>query len=93
MELTHDDLKSVAEDLDVEVEDFRTDYSGRAMYDDECVGLVAKAGPGILVQIAFSLKRIGYTEDDITEMMDSTRTDSMGQSEIYYWPNTTIASG
>ena len=79
-----DTLTDYASDLDFTV---RTGYSGRCMYGATCVGIV---GRGEATEV------IGYINEDhpdlAAKLLRGMRTDSMGLSTIYYWPNLTVDS-
>ena len=66
----------------------RTDYSGRFMYGENCIGFVT--GRYCYADLEDILDFIGDYETD-TEWVDhlrqTVRTDSMGMGQIYYWPN------
>lgn len=91
-EMTIDELTQIADDAGLDIDEFLTDYNGRYMHDATCIGLVTHQGPAVLVPIAFALQdTLGLSGEDITELLSSTRQDSMGQQDIYYWPNITLA--
>lgn len=73
-----------AADLDEAVR-ITPDYSGRAMYGAECLGLVTDAAGDVFAIIA-ELARAG--ED--TDWARGARTDSMGRRMITYWPGVTV---
>ena len=75
-----DDLYDAAHTVDGEI---RTDYSGRGMFGDTCVGIVLK-DEGDLFQFARLL------DDDLAELLDNPRWDSMGLREIAYWPGCSV---
>ena len=74
------DMNQAADGVDGEI---RTDYSGRGMYGDECVGIILK-DEGDLFRFA------GLLDDDFVELLGSPEWDSMGLREIAYWPKVTV---
>lgn len=80
-------------------EDVHTDYSGRAMYGEDCIGFVENpecSAAQFIAALAITLKggdEDGELDDDFGpyELMEwmgeySPRTDSMGYSTISYFP-------
>ncbi len=67
----------------------RADYSGRYMYGAECFGLVLNSD-GELVQVmlelAAALQEEGWDRYDVRALAGAMRSDSMGLSNIYYFP-------
>lgn len=57
-------------------------YSGRGMYGDTCVGIVARDTASILLHLLRNLP------DEIADLFDGVevRSDSMGLDEIVYFP-------
>lgn len=94
-------LEEAAAQADLENDDIRTDYSGRAMYDAECVGVVGNVNCGT----AFVVELLELAKDwggeggldglDYDELKDvllrGMRSDNMGMSMIYYWPDLVAA--
>lgn len=74
---------------------YRT-YSGRGMYGDTCLGVTFAHGDVLRFLYALMFVHRGQGADpddiveDIAEIMDGTRTDSMGYSTLHYWPSITI---
>lgn len=74
----------------------RESYSGRSMYGSTCVALVVDDGVSGLVRWTFGLMELVSDESDevgervsalIDAMRDTrTRADSLGFSQVYYWP-------
>lgn len=86
------------EDLSQTDVELRTDYSGRAMYGDQCVGFVGDFSAFDLgVAVAKTLLPSDYYDDDSAVLEDqmaafhamvgSCSEDSMGRSSIYYFPS------
>ncbi|TXH53642.1 MAG: hypothetical protein E6Q97_12815 [Desulfurellales bacterium] len=79
-----DELLGYLDDLDV-----RTDYSGRGMYGETCLGLVTSQPMAILGwRFALVLDELGL---DPYEVLVKARTDSMGYDTITYFPGVTLA--
>ena len=74
------------EEIGQEVEgSVRTDYSGRGMYGDSCVGIVASD----LLELGAAISRLVEDEELRDELISNSRTDSMGYDTIAYWPRVT----
>ena len=65
----------------------RSDYSGRGMFGRECFGVVADASVGKFV--ATILRYIDDSDilEELSRLLEDMRTDSMGLSTIFYFPN------
>ena len=68
----------------------RTDYSGRGMYGDRCVGIVCDNPARIMFDLGMALgERIANEEGvrwyEIAQAFKHARTDSMGLSSIVYF--------
>ena len=68
-----------------------TDYSGRGMYDRNCVGFYAEPA---MVIAAFA-KALGEDRNldwdmELMELAEMVRTDSMGRGTITYFPSLQI---
>lgn len=83
----YDYLKQAIEELGEEAS--LRSYSGRAMYGDSCVGLVTDMG--VFVRIMGHAAVLAHEDDDcdIDFLYEAgrIRTDNMGMSTIFYWPN------
>lgn len=86
--ITADDLEDELMGLLDEV-DVRTDYSGRGMYGETCLGLVVDK-PDILVGLALG-QVLDQIDADPFEVVSRARTDNMGRSTIIYFPGVTLA--
>ena len=94
--LTDDELQAL-EDVYQEVVtsgSFRTDYSGRGMYGDSCIGFTVYS----FSEAAQVLVTLADTEDSSTgerwyDLADSLaralKTDDMGRGTIVYFPGVT----
>jgi hypothetical protein len=67
--------------------EFRHNYSGRAMYGRECVGITGDMSDCMLVigEIIKQQKEEPSFDDDVDTLLDF-KTDSMGRDVIVYWP-------
>lgn len=82
MSITREQLLDLANYLDGEVYE---DYSGRAMYGATCPGITADVTD---VKVGFAIATLLGEVGDLAEIMaDCTRTDNMGRSTIFYWPD------
>lgn len=63
-------------------------YSGRAMYGDECFGIV-----GSDADYTMFVATVGSHFDDWGDWLHGVRSDSMGLSTIWYWPGVTVEKG
>ncbi len=69
---------------DVEI---RGNYSGRGMYGAQCFGIVCNVG-----NLALFCASLGSFADDWDWVM-SVRSDNMGRSTIWYWPDVRLVDG
>ena len=69
--------------------DIRTDYSGRAMFGDTCIGFDVENTSDALQIIAEATLHAdkAYNGEDFVKTLRGVRTDSMGRGMIYYFPN------
>ena len=71
------------------------DYSGRGMYGDRCIGVVCADPVGLAVELGIELGRSvesGRVSEEIAEAFQRPQIDSMGRSQIIYWPRLAAAS-
>ncbi len=70
-------------------------YSGRAMYGDQCLGVVCKnvhdVIPKVINELTNELSDENYMIDksdieEICELLEGAKTDSMGLDSVIYWP-------
>ena len=90
MIVSREDVENAIYNADIvsfnEMDDvLRTDYSGRGMYGDKCFGLVCSEGE--LLRFIVHLAQRG---EDVN-WIDSVRSDSMGRSTIWYWPQVQLS--
>lgn len=64
-----------------------TDYSGRGMYGDNCVGVVLSGDSAFASLVICVVEAMGA--DWAYDLFSKVRTDSMGYSTIYYFPGVT----
>lgn len=77
----------------------RTDYSGRGMYGNTCIGFVIDANPIYLAMGIGSILRDMENNEELVDVDGNyfgwydlrVETDSMGLSSILYFPNLSIA--
>jgi hypothetical protein len=73
-----------------DIEDYRTDYSGRGMYGKQCVGIVGDMAD--FMDFVTTLAA-WYFEDEDEEAeefwyrINSVQIDNMGRDSIFYWPS------
>lgn len=67
--------------------EMRTDYSGRAMYGQTCLGYVVSNPAIVGTAIALGLADTGL---DPMALMASVRQDAMGRETIVYFPGITV---
>jgi hypothetical protein len=99
--ITRDQLETICDhaDLDPDVS-IRTDYSGRGMYGDLCVGFTV-SGPQGLIKLGAGIQRlISEAEEGVGTALDSdverkllegASTDNMGHDTIVYFPGVQLA--
>jgi hypothetical protein len=87
-------LTSTLEDFGHDSEDFdiRTDYSGRGMYGNACLGIVSHDS-GLTTALSFELAALLTEDQDFDDLRQNfheiasiQQTDSMGRGTIVYWP-------
>lgn len=85
LDVIHDAMDNAG----IERANLRTDYSGRMMYGERCMGISVTYVSEILRFAA----HLGAADADLADdLMDNTRSDSLGKSDtIYYWPAWTTA--
>jgi len=66
--------------------ELRTGYSGRCMYGKTCIGVV-----GYLSDLIAFILEIQDSDSDLArDELAQVSSDSMGMSEIYYWPRLAV---
>lgn len=65
----------------------RTDYSGRGMFGDTCVGITT--APHNLLELGATISRLVEDEELRKELINNSNTDSMGYDTIVYWGRVT----
>ena len=80
--ISEDLLEEISQEVDGS---FRTDYSGRGMYGDSCVGIVAHS----LLALGAAISRLVEDEELREELISNSSTDSMGYDTIVYWTRVT----
>jgi hypothetical protein len=64
-------------------------YSGRAMYGEECLGIVFD-DLADAIRFAFA---VGAADPDLADTLIQPRFDSMGRGIIVYWPSVAAWDG
>jgi hypothetical protein len=77
-------LKEIASEV---AGDVRTDYSGRGMFGDTCVGITT--APHRLLELGAVISRLVDDEVLREELTRNSNTDSMGYDTIIYWARVT----
>ena len=72
-----------------------TDYSGRGMYGERCVGIVCDDVASTLFTLGMEIgdrisNETGTTWLELAETFKQSRQDSMGLSSIVYFPGLTV---
>lgn len=86
------EVDTIRDNLDINETGRIMSYSGRAMYGDECLGIVTDNVARMSMLLASALAVIGGRAYDlITELTDTEiRTDSMARDIVVYFPNITF---
>ena len=66
--------------------DVRTDYSGRWMFGKTCFAIVGDA----TTLVKFIRYACEVLADQEREWLNDMRSDDMGRSTIYYWPDVSV---
>lgn len=89
MRLTCKELVLLAEEAGYEVRS----YSGRAMYERKCPGIVSSVS-GVALGASLVLAAVHLSPDGaefdsgaVAGAMSEVREDSMGRETVFYWPN------
>lgn len=91
MKLDTDELEVLQDAAHEEDVELRTGYSGRGMYGEKCVGVVA----GSVSEVIRFLFAVRNSDDDLARMLldEAMFEDSMGFNGIYYWPGVSVEGG
>jgi hypothetical protein len=96
------ELDTLTDILNIDGNDIRTDYSGRGMYGNTCLGIVL--GDGVTpIQVGVALVEALTADSDDQDSVESAwqtantiagraRMDSMGLGSIVYFPGVTVES-
>jgi hypothetical protein len=84
-------LNDIMDCANIDSDGVRTDYSGRAMYGSECLGIEMSVEdvPMFFAAVA-EAEEEGY-EEDLMKLVGAARTDSMGRDVIVYFPGWTLS--
>lgn len=72
---------------DVDADNFRPNYSGRAMYGQTCIGFVLNSRMEVMQLGAAMALGFGSDVPFIINLLTEVRTDDMGLGIIVYFPN------
>ena len=86
-ELTREQLRILVDAADRCGLEFRTGYSGRGMYGEQCIGVVGYLSDLIAFVLLVAEREKDLAQDELTQLT----WDSMGLSTIYYWPKLAVA--
>ena len=98
--LTPGQINELVSELDENYDDvIRSDYSGRGMYDDTCLGYTGEFPTRFALLRANAIGTDGSSVValNVDELLDQLtdlgepRTDSLGLGTITYWPSVRIA--
>jgi hypothetical protein len=73
-------IQQSLEDMGIET----LSYSGRGMYGESCLGFISNLNP---LYIGFMLCRADKNEDIDESNFSNIKSDIMGWSTVYYFPN------
>lgn len=94
--LTPAQIDDITRQLGIPDHEIRWAYSGRAMYDQTCLGYTGTGKlPALTLLLAASIAAGGDTCDlgaalDALDRLGEHRTDDLGLGTITYWPNVRI---
>lgn len=80
---------SVADNIGIDYDDYRTEYSGRGMYGASCFAIVTSDSSWALHRsISENHEGDDPSVDEAVEYLldHEPRVDSMGVDYVYYWP-------
>lgn len=64
-----------------------TDYSGRCMFGEKCIGIICNNPLNTLLQlVTYIIDNYDYTGEDIKENLGEPKWDDMGLEKILYFP-------
>lgn len=94
-QLTDWDLEQITDTLDMYEAGSIMEYSGRAMYGAQCLGIVTPDVASTFMILGSALADLGNDGNALTrKLLREVRTDSMGRDEIVvYFPSITMPAG
>lgn len=93
-QLTVDDLELITEILDQHEAGTVMQYSGRAMYGDQCLGIVTDDEASTFLILGLELADAGSDGVNLGRiLLRSVRADSMAGSSVVYFPKVTMPEG
>jgi len=94
-QLTDWDLEQITDTLDIHEAGSVMEYSGRAMYGAQCLGIVTEDVASTFLILGSSLADAGSKGQALTRaLLYDVRQDSMGRDEaVVYFPSITMPAG
>jgi hypothetical protein len=94
-QLTDWDLEQITDTLDMYEAGSVMEYSGRAMYGAQCLGIVTPDVASAFMILGSALADLGNDGNALTrKLLREVRTDSMGRDEtVVYFPSITMPAG
>lgn len=91
-QLTVDDLELITEILEQHEAGTVMQYSGRAMYGEQCLGIVTDDEASTFLILGLELADAN-AQTLGTILLRSVRTDSMARSSVVYFPKVSMPEG
>ena len=91
-QLTVDDLELITEILEQHEAGTVMQYSGRAMYGDQCLGIVTEDEASTFLILGLELADAN-AQTLGTILLRSVRSDSMGRAVVVYFPKVSMPEG
>ena len=94
-QLTDWDLEQITDTLDMYEAGSVMEYSGRAMYGAQCLGIVTEDVASAFMILGSALADLGNDGNALTrKLLREVRQDSMGRdSTVVYFPSITMPEG
>lgn len=87
MQIDSETFYEAISQADLERDSVTTSYSGRGMFGEECVGVVADN----MSEVFLFMAAFGSIGDDWDLLATKARTDDMGKGVIVYFPGVTLS--
>jgi hypothetical protein len=91
-QLTVDDLELITEILEQHDVGTVMQYSGRAMYGEQCLGIVTEDEASAFLILGLELADANAQSLAVI-LLRSVRTDSMGRAVVVYFPKVSMPEG